>query len=38
VLAATYETGPNVGLVFIMIVAVAVPVMAIIDVLFGRHG
>jgi hypothetical protein len=33
VLAAIYETGPNVGFVFIAIVAVAVPVMAIIDTL-----
>jgi hypothetical protein len=33
VLAAIYETGPNIGLVFIVILAVAVPVMAIIDAL-----
>jgi hypothetical protein len=33
VLAAIYETGPNIGLVLIVIVAVAVPVMAIIDAL-----
>lgn len=32
-LAAIYETGPNIGLVFIVILAVAVPVMAIIDAL-----
>ena len=32
-LAAIYETGPNVGLVFIVILVVAVPVMAIIDAL-----
>jgi hypothetical protein len=33
VLAAIYEAGPNIGLVFIMILVVAVPVMAIIDML-----
>jgi hypothetical protein len=33
VLAAIYETGPNIGLVFIVILAVAVAVMAIIDAL-----
>jgi hypothetical protein len=33
VLAAIYETGPNIGLVFIVIVAVAVPVIAVIDAL-----
>ena len=32
-LAAIYETGPNIGLVFIVIVAVAVPVVAIVDAL-----
>ena len=32
-LAAIYETGPNIGLVFIVIVAVAVPVIAVIDAL-----
>ena len=32
-LAAISETGPNIGLVFIVIVAVALPVMAIIDAL-----
>ena len=32
-LAAIFETGPNIGLVFIMIVAVAVPVVAIVDAL-----
>jgi hypothetical protein len=31
VLAAIFETGPNIGLVFIMIVAVAVPVVAVVD-------
>jgi hypothetical protein len=33
VLAAIYEIGPNVGLVFIVIVAVAVPIAAIVDAL-----
>jgi hypothetical protein len=33
VLAAIFETGPNIGLVFIMIVAVAVPVVAVVDAL-----
>ena len=32
-LAAIYETGPNTGLMFLMIVGVAVPVMAVIDAL-----
>jgi hypothetical protein len=34
VLAAISETGPDIGLVFIMIVAVALPVLAIIDALW----
>jgi hypothetical protein len=33
VLAAIFETGPNVGLLFVMIFAVAVPVVAIVDAL-----
>jgi hypothetical protein len=33
VLAAISETGPNIGLVFIVLVAVALPVMAIMDAL-----
>jgi len=33
VLAAIYGTGPNIGLVLIVIIAVAVPVIAIIDAL-----
>ena len=32
-LAAIFDTGPNIGLVLIMIVAVAVPVVAIVDAL-----
>jgi hypothetical protein len=32
-LAAISQSGPNVGLVFVVIVAVAVPVLAIIDAL-----
>ena len=32
-LAAMYESGPNIGLVFVVIVAVALPVLAIIDAL-----
>jgi hypothetical protein len=33
VLAAIFETGPTIGLVFIMIVAVAVPIVAVVDAL-----
>jgi hypothetical protein len=32
-LAAIYQSGPNIGLVFVVIVAVGLPVLAIIDAL-----
>jgi hypothetical protein len=38
VLAAINETGPNIGLMLIMVLAVALPLVAIIDALSAGLG